>query len=42
MTDKSNTPGPTITDMDREIFELHNNLRQDPTKLVDALKEMLG
>ena len=24
MTDKNNTPGPTITDMDREIFELHN------------------
>ena len=42
MTDKSNTPGPTITDIDREIFELHNNLRQDPTKLIDALKEMLG
>lgn len=42
MTDKSNTPGPTITDMDKEIFELHNNLRQDPTKLIEALQEMLG
>jgi ribose 5-phosphate isomerase len=42
MADKSNTPGPTITDMDREIFELHNNLRQDPKKLVEPLKEMLG
>ena len=42
MTDKNNTPGPTITDMDREIFELHNQLRQDPKVLIDALKEMLG
>ena len=32
MADKSNTPRPTITDIDREIFELNNNLRQDPTK----------
>ena len=42
MTDKNNTPGPTITDMDREIFELHNQIRQDPKVLIDALKEMLG
>jgi len=42
MTDKNNTPGPTITDMDREIFELHNSLRQDPKVLIEPLKEMLG
>ena len=42
MTDKNNTPGPTITDMDREIFELHNQLRQDPKVLIEPLNEMLG
>ena len=42
MTDKNNTPGPTITDMDREIFEHHNQLRQDPKVLIEPLNEMLG
>ena len=42
MTDKNNTPGPTITDMDREIFELHTQLRQDPKVLIEPLNEMLG
>ena len=42
MTDKNNTPGPTITDMDREIFELHNQLRQDPKVLIEPLNELLG
>jgi hypothetical protein len=39
---KNNTPGPTITDMDREIFELHNTLRNDPKVLIEPLKEMIG
>lgn len=42
MEEKSNTPGPAISDMDKEIFQLHNDLRQDPLKLIDALTEMLG
>ena len=41
MTDqKLNTPGPKISDMDREIFELHNELRKDPKVLIPDLEEM--
>jgi hypothetical protein len=35
-----NTPGPKILDMDKEIFELHNELRKDPKVLVADLEEM--
>lgn len=41
MTDqKLNTPGPTISDIDREIFELHNQLRKEPSTLIEDLEDM--
>ena len=37
---KLNTPGPKVSDMDRQIFELHNELRQNPKMLIETLEEM--
>ena len=29
--DPSNLPGPKVSDVDKEIFELHNTYRKKPT-----------
>ena len=40
MDDKSNVPGPKVSDIDKEIFELHNTYRKKPTALVPDLENM--
>lgn len=37
----TNVPGAAVKDMDRKIFELHNNIRQNPQLLIPDLEEML-
>ena len=36
-----NTPGDDISQIDREIFEWHNNLRQNPKLLIPELEAMV-
>ena len=36
----ANLPGPKVSAVDKEIFELHNEIRKNPTHLIKALEEM--
>lgn len=36
-----NVPGNDVQEIDREVFEMHNNLRQNPKMLIKDLEEML-
>lgn len=35
-----NLPGKNVSEVDREIFVLHNELRKNPRHLIQALEEM--
>lgn len=39
--ENKNTPGPNVSEIDREIFEWHNKLRQDPKVIIPDLEVML-
>ena len=41
MTDSKNVPSTGVQEIDKEIFEWHNNLRKDPKILIDDLEQML-
>lgn len=41
MTDSKNTPGSHIQVIDKEIFELHNNIRKNPQMLIEDLEQMI-
>ena len=37
----ANLPGTGVSEMDKQIFEIHNNIRKNPKSLVKDLEEML-
>jgi len=38
---KMNTPGASISEIDKQIFELHNNMRKDAKMLIPDLEDMI-
>ena len=40
MEGKGNLPDSKVSKIDKEIFELHNNIRENPKLLVSDLEEM--
>ena len=36
-----NTPGASISEIDKQIFELHNNMRKDAKMLIPDLEDMI-
>ena len=41
MEDRSHLPGPKVSDVDKEIFRLHNECRKNPGLLIPELQEMI-
>ena len=42
MNENKNTPGGNISEIDKQIFEYHNNIRKDPKMLIPDLEEMIN
>ena len=42
LTDSKNLPGADVQQIDREIFELHNNLRKNPKILISEFLNVLN
>ena len=41
MTDSKNTPGGNVQQIDKEIFNLHNEIRKNPQMLIEDLNQMI-
>jgi len=42
MQDPKNLPGADVSEVDKQIFAMHNNLRENPKSLVHDLQEMMN